>query len=283
MNKKIESHVNALFANTPGGAHVSEIQEELLANLNEKYDDLVSGGRSEEEAFAQVISGIGDIDNLLNDLGVKPEYKSLEIERKRTMRSVFISIGIALYIISVAPLVLFSELYGLEEVGLVITLIICAVATGLVIFGNSISKNNYTKKDNSFVEEYKEKLAANNDRKKLVGAASSALWAFIFLFYFTFSFMTGFWHVSWIIFLVGACAEEYILCRVAAPEKRKHYWHGILWTITAILYFIISFATGMWQWTWLIFIATVAIEQVIRLIVLWKKTAANEQSYKRTL
>ena len=72
MNKRIETHVNALFANTAEESHILDIKEELLANLNEKYEDLIASGKSENEAFALVISGIGDIDNLLKDLGQSP-------------------------------------------------------------------------------------------------------------------------------------------------------------------------------------------------------------------
>lgn len=72
MNKRIETHVNALFANTAEESHILDIKEELLANLNEKYEDLIASGKSEDEAFALVISGIGDIDNLLKDIGQSP-------------------------------------------------------------------------------------------------------------------------------------------------------------------------------------------------------------------
>ena len=35
MNKRIEDHVNALFANTGNESHILDIKEELLSNLNE--------------------------------------------------------------------------------------------------------------------------------------------------------------------------------------------------------------------------------------------------------
>ena len=271
MNNKIETHVNALFANAPDGTHIMDIKEELLANLNDKYDDLISSGKSDDEAFALVISGIGDIENLLKDMGELPEYQPLEIEKNKQTRGIFISIGIALYVLSMIPIILFAQL-GSPDIGLVFTCAICAAATGFIVYANSVSKIKYNKTDNSFVEEYKEKIAADNDNSKLRNAMSSSLWPLIVVFYLAFSFVTHWWHVSWIVFLVGACVQQAIMYKFTMPEKRKNLWHGLMWTATTILYFMISFGAQAWSWSWMIFLAAVAAEQIVRLLILWKKT-----------
>jgi len=270
MNKKIETHVNALFANAPDQNHVLEIKEELLANLNDKYDDLISSGKSDDEAFALVISGIGDIENLLKDMGELPEYQPLALEKNKQLRGIFISMGIALYVLSIVPILLFSQ-FSNPDLGIVLALVICAAATGFIVFGNSISKTKYSKTDNSFVEEYKEKIAVDNDRVKLRNAMISSLWPLIVVFYLAFSFITQWWHISWVVFLVGACIQQMILYHFTSPEKRKYFWHGILWIATVIAYFIISFSIQAWAWSWMIFLAAAAAEQIVRLFMLWKK------------
>lgn len=266
MNKRIEDHVNALFANAPKGSNVADIKEELLANLNDKYNDLITAGKSEDEAFALVISGIGDIENLWKDLGEAPEYHPLEIEKNQQKGSIFISIGIALYILSLAPVIFFSS-----RIGLMGMFLLCAAATGFIVYASSIRKINYTKTDNSFVEEYKEKIADDNDRKRLRNAMTSAMWSLIVVFYLAFSFLTWNWTWSWIIFLIGACLQQIISYMFTDPARRRNLWHGILWTITVIIYLSVSFATWAWAWSWMIFLIAVAVEQIIRLIVLWKK------------
>lgn len=272
MNKRIKAHVDALFANTSTDSYVLDIKEELLANLNEKYDDLISSDKSEEEAYALVISGIGDIDNLLKDIGQSSQYQPLEIEKNIQKRGILISIGIALYILSIIPIIFLDQL-GFSSFGVIFMFFFCAVATGFIAYGYSISKVNYSKEDNSFVEEYKEKVAINNDRKKLMGAISSSLWSLIVVLYLLISFLTSWWHISWIIFLIGACIQQLILYRFADSKKRKRLWHGILWTLAVIIYFIISFGFWAWTWTWMIFLLALAAEQIIRLIILWKKAA----------
>jgi len=270
MNSKIEAHVTALFANASAGAHITDIKEELLANLNDKYDDLISSGKSDDEAFALVISGIGDIENLLKDMGEMPEYQPIEMEKNKQIRGIFISIGIALYVLSIVPMILCSQ-FGRPEIGTVIALVICAAATGFIVYGVSISKTKYSKTNNSFVEEYKEKIAVDNDNAKLRTAMSSALWPLLVVLYLAFSFITGWWHISWIIFLVGACVQQLIVYKFTSTEKRKGLWHGLMWTATVILYFIISFGAQAWGWSWMIFLAAAAAGQIVRLLVLWKK------------
>ncbi len=269
MNKRIETHVNALFANTSNDVHVLDIKEELLANLNEKYDDLMISGKNETEAYALVISSIGDIDSLINDLGQSPSYLPLEIEKNTIKRSVFISIGVALYILSIIPIIWFSQT-NIPELGLVILILICAIASGFVAFGNSISKNRYTKANNTFVEEFKEMVSVNNERNKLKGALSSSMWSLVVVLYFLLSFFTNWWHITWIIFLVGACVQLVILYVFSDALKKKRLWHGILWVATIIVYFIISFSLNAWAWSWTMFLMAVAIEQIIRLLIIWK-------------
>lgn len=265
MNTKIEAHVNALFANTSNGSNVLDIKEELLANLNEKYDDLIASGRSEEEAFAHVISGIGDINSLLRDLGELPEYQPLEIKEKQEKRSIFISIGIALYILSFAPLILFQS-----EIGIVFMFIICAAATGFIIFGSSISRINYARANDSFVEEYKEKFAYSSDRIKLRNAFSLSMWSLIAVLYFVISFSTWNWQWTWLLFLIGACVQQFIIYKFSDARIRKYIWHGILWTVAMVIYFIISYSTQTWAWSWMIYLIAMAVEQIIRLLILWK-------------
>lgn len=270
MNKRIEDHVNALFANTGNESHILDIKEELLSNLNEKYNDLIASGKNEDEAYALVISGIGDIDNLLNEIRQSPQYQPLEITKNQEKRSVFISIGIALYILSIAPILLFSQT-GYPNLGVVFLILICAVATGLVAYGNSLGKSNYVRTDNSFVEEYKEKVSDENNRRKLKSAITSSMWSMVIVLYFSLSSFTGRWSITWIIFLVGFCIQQIIQFAFADADKRSKLWHAILWISTVIVYFIISFGLRAWHWSWMVFLIAVAIEQIIRMLILWRE------------
>jgi hypothetical protein len=64
MNEKLRKHVEILFAAAPKNQRTAEIKEELLNNLNEKYDDLLRNGYDSTAAFHIALSGIGDPDEL---------------------------------------------------------------------------------------------------------------------------------------------------------------------------------------------------------------------------
>lgn len=42
---------------------------------------------------------------------------------------------------------------------------------------------------------------------------------------------------------------------------------GIIWTCVLIVYFLISFLTGAWYITWLIFLIGLAVNQVVNLCI----------------
>ena len=42
---------------------------------------------------------------------------------------------------------------------------------------------------------------------------------------------------------------------------------SVIWSLTLVLYFIISFTTGAWHITWLLFLIAAAIEQVVRAVI----------------
>ena len=69
MNDKLRKHVDILFAAAPKSQKTAEIKEELLTNLNDKYNDLLSNGYDSTAAFHIALSGIGDIDELLKECG----------------------------------------------------------------------------------------------------------------------------------------------------------------------------------------------------------------------
>lgn len=110
MNDKIRKYVNELFENAPNTKRAYDLKDEIISNANDKYNDLISEGKSVEEAYNQVIQEIGNVDELINEL-VKnnPINKESNMEAKRkTALTVSISIGI--YILSVISVIVLDEL-----------------------------------------------------------------------------------------------------------------------------------------------------------------------------
>ena len=270
MNKKIAEYVEELFAGVSPEPKVLEIKEELLDNLNEKYVDLLEAGQSEETAYGSVISGIGDIHDLLRDFTPFGPYSSAEIERRRNLKNILLSIGAAVYVLSLAVLLIFTRA-GLDSVGLAVTILCWAVATGLIVYGVNLGKTSYEKRGDTFVEHYKEKLAADESDRSLKKAVNSAFWPLVVVIYLALSFISRRWDITWIIFLVAVTLQQLIHWRLFAdPKERGKHWRGMFWTAVVALYFIINFAFAAWAWSWIMFIAAVALQQMMMLMKIWR-------------
>ena len=51
MEDKLRAFIDTLFEDAPAGKKAVELKEEMLQNLNDKYNDLLSEGKSEEAAY----------------------------------------------------------------------------------------------------------------------------------------------------------------------------------------------------------------------------------------
>lgn len=267
MNKRIGEYVEELFAGAPSGKYSSEIKEELLANLNDKYNDLIAGGKSEDEAYSSVISSIGDLGGLLGEV---QNISVSDVERKRTRRGFYIALSVTLYILALAATA-FTSMFS-DYLGGVVFLSVCAVATGILLFGISSTKNVYKKTDGTFVEEYREKVGISDKNAQIRKAVSSSLWSMTVLLYLVISFWTGMWHITWMIFILAAILQQLITFAYSPPKMRKRLWHGMLWTATVTVYLAVSFYSWRWDRTWMIFIVAIALEQAVRLFMLWGKS-----------
>lgn len=270
MNERILKYAEDLFKDAPPKRRIFEMREELTADMNDKFNDYVGGGMSENEAFQSVVEGIGDIGGLIDDIeqmdrdGVK--------ERKRDTAALvplLRAIAIGLYIFGMVAAIFCDAVLAFGDVSILIAMCIWAVATALLVYAGSISKKKkYVKEDDTFVEGYKEKISGGSDKNsRMHSAASSSLWLFIVIIYLALSFTSWQWHITWVIFLVGAVLQQIL----SAFFTRKLNLNGIIWTSTVIVYFIVSFTFGNWQISWVIFLVGAAIQQAVRFYNIWRE------------
>ena len=210
MEDKLRRYVDGLFARTAPTMKAVELKEEMLQNMEDKYNDLIEAGKTPEAAYNIVVAGVGDVGTLISELEVEapysPEYLEFEISKQRS--AMLTSIAVVTYILSVLPLVvleLFNSRFSMR-IGIPFMFFLIAGATGVLIY-NNMTKPRNIKGSATMVEEFREWQAGTTDRKKMRRAISSALWTIIVALFFIISFWTGAWSVSWIIFLLGAVVE----------------------------------------------------------------------------
>ena len=211
MNEKLRNYIEFLFEDAPKTKEVIELKEEMLQNLIDKYNDLVSEGKSNEAAYNIATASIGDVNELIEQLKNRPTYqqgfeKEMLASKKRS--ALLTAIAVMLYIMSVIPVLLLGEV-GTGIIGVVIMFVMIAIATGLIIY-NSMSKPKYLKKDQTVVEEFKAWKANSIEKNALYKSICGVLWSIIVVIYFIISFITMAWHITWIIFLIGSAIQGII-------------------------------------------------------------------------
>jgi len=211
MEDKIRRYVEDLFAETAPTKKAVELREEMIQNLHDKYNDLIAGGKTEEAAYNIAVAGIGDISALLTELESEFVQKSpdmFEPEIARRFSAMMTAIAVMLYILSPLPLIILALFGNLNagRIGVPVMFLMIAGATGLIVY-NYMTKPKHYKGSNTMVDEFREWRTDTQHRKSLRRAISSALWAIIVALYFIISFWTGAWHLTWIIFLLGAAVE----------------------------------------------------------------------------
>lgn len=200
MRQQLIQYVELFFAGAPDS---EEIKMEILQNTLDRYDDLVSQGKSPEAAYRLAISGIGDVNEILgNPTTFSPSdpvrqaiHEEVEDIQSKKMRAA----AVALYILSPVPLFILSE-FSHDTIGLCMTLLLVAAATVLIM----MSKNHSNEKQFEDV--------ALTPKQKLHSNISNLIWLIGVVVYFIVSFLTHAWYITWIIFLIAKC----VICLVNA-------------------------------------------------------------------
>lgn len=226
MQIRMLREIDAMFEDVQPSRKLLEVKEEMLQNLMEKYEDLIAQGKSEEAAFNIAIGSVGDIDDLIEELqqpvpkvasfpepdmsGYADEPSSYETAVpedqeafQRHNRAMIVTIAVMLYILSPVAVI-----FIVGKMGLLCLFAMIAAGTGLLVYNGMTGKRGSMKNPplGSVDEDVQRKMTKR--QKHFFGSLSSALWLITVALYFVISFATGAWHISWIIFLIAAAANN---------------------------------------------------------------------------
>lgn len=218
MNTKITNYVEVLFKDIPNTKKAQELKEELLSTLNDHFEEHIAEGKSENQAYTEALTDIGDIDALLKELEPEKELQS-KIQEYRNKRAKFTSIAIMLYILSVVSVIAtagITEILNHEKkdlyeiVGIIIMFVFIAIATGLIIYVNmskpqDVEQYLTSNKKKSFVN-----YNGNSKTLRTIAAFMKLYWMIVLIVYLAVSFTTGQWAWTWIIWLIGSAIKQAI-------------------------------------------------------------------------
>lgn len=267
MREQLIQYVELLFA---GAADSEDIKQEILQNTLDRYDDLVAAGKVPEAAYRLAIAGIGDINEILGTnvpRSVVSHPVTEEADGDTPTKKLLRAIAVGLYILCPMPLIVLGDM-GMNTLGLCGTLAIVAVATVLIMLG--------AKKENKGSQKEKE----NDTRTPLQKGISALIWALGLAVYILWSFTSGAWYATWVIFPILAALDSLLTVLVKQKEqqgsirfsfgadkplrKRIQNW---IWIVGIFLFIIVSLRTLAWGATWLILPATAAAAQLAKAIL----------------
>lgn len=153
----IRNYLDNMFRNLPNTEEVRRAKSELLEMMEDKYEELIKEGKTENEAVGIVISEFGNLDELADSLGISeavaenPDENKpmLSLDRVKeylsmmSQHSMLVPLAIGLCIFSVAFNILADAIPGCPEfVGVLLMFLSLGVAVGLFIY-EGIRKNEY--------------------------------------------------------------------------------------------------------------------------------------------
>lgn len=207
MNSKIKNYVDVLFSDIPRSKKANELKEELLSNMSERFEDAIQNGETENQAYSQVISNLGDIDEMLAEVMPSDQFVAeARYYRKRNAKNTAISV--AMYIIGAAFLIGlggFGEYLGNGDIygitGLLILLLISAIATAIIIYTNMSTPLEYKDYNEETKKEFKD---LDSKYSRLLENVLSIYWIIVTFIYLAVSFITWRWDITWIIWILAA-------------------------------------------------------------------------------
>lgn len=202
MIAKIRKYITRAFEDVSKTKKSIEMQEELISNLIEKYNDQLIQNKTEEEAYNNVIAGIGDLSELTESLKERHVLSSISPqERKKVAANT--AIAVMLFIMSPIILIVSVEVFNQEILGIASMFLFIALGTGLLIYTHA-SKPKYLKEEETMIEEFKEWKSKKNRNKGVEEGLTSAFWLIVVVIYLYTSFTYGNWSYSWLIFLIAS-------------------------------------------------------------------------------
>ncbi|MCB5954367.1 permease prefix domain 1-containing protein [Enterococcus sp. CWB-B31] len=158
--KTIQDYIESLFLGIQETGQIRKLKEDLLASAEDRYDDLKSQGKSENEAIGAVITEFGNIDELLEEMNMKQEYTDetgqeideisveeangfLQVQKKGAL---FIALGVMSILIGLSAFFAAMAIWnngGFEEAISIVGLFL-GVAVGVPLFivaGISMTNN----------------------------------------------------------------------------------------------------------------------------------------------
>ena len=152
----LRNYLETMFANLPNTAEVNRAKQELWTMMEDKYNELILEGKTENEAVGTVISEFGNLEEIAEAIGLQkvmetydePNVRLLTLQEAKDFvfdsarRQTMIAVAVLLFIISpVGPIVgsAFTDIgilhIGniLQAIGIIFMFLAVAIGVGIIV------------------------------------------------------------------------------------------------------------------------------------------------------
>lgn len=165
-----------------------------LCDLYNISTDELLKGEAKQDMFEPFQENVyNDNNDILQDNAVQSSSPSDDFYRRKLKSSIIMSVAIGLYILSVIPFFILES----SKLMLSVFFVIIAVATIMIVFA-ALSR---PKPDENAVKSKEHKLY-----KQITGILASI----VLIVYMLVSFMTGDWHITWLMWVIYGVICEII-------------------------------------------------------------------------
>lgn len=229
---RIEVYVNNLFAAIPDSREAREMKRNIIDSMEDNYQALRDAGKNENEAFGEVVSQFGTVDEIREALGVQtgagqeggtpvpPEMlEDYLVFRKKF--ALLLPAGIVLCVLGLVVMLFLEPLLG--DMASAFLFLFAALGAGLIVY-ICLEEDSWSKIEKSWKrgqgpvryqpeeapekEPEREVSPHKKRRKRLTGRINSVIMLAATLWFLVQGFWLGHWGTAWVVFPVAgvACA-----------------------------------------------------------------------------
>jgi hypothetical protein len=289
----IRTFLENMFGTLPKSEAILKAKEDLYQMMIEKYDDYKKNGKTENEAIGLVISEFGNIDELLDELGIKVEklnvrfishheaHAVLDTYRKQSIR---IAIGVCLILFGASLAVIglpIATFLGLSDqvnlIRMLLVFIFVVPSVGLFISAGLEISSHASIFEDEYALDHEVHFQIDNEVKTyqktfntniLYGVLIIISSAIFFIGsgfieeYNIYLVSLGIWVVAYGTFLlihkgtIMSCYNQLLKRGDYKPEMKKaekttELVAGIVFPLSIVIYLLVSFISGRWDITWI--------------------------------
>ena len=218
---KVTEYIDNLFYLMPRTDAAAEMRQKLIESSEDKYEALLSWGRSEEEALGIVVGEFGSMEEICEELGINPMGSGTNLNPAQEMHleyaelgrkfAIGLSVGIIFCILGLLGCIFFSEVFWSDMLAVTSLFLLGGVGAVIIVYSALAYGRNKRLLQLGIPLHQLKQPGGKHWTKKAEEIACSLIMLGATALFFLLGVFGGAWHPAWVLFPLGG-----ILCGVVS-------------------------------------------------------------------